>query len=679
MRASRAAVICALLVLGACSGSTGTPTVPDAAQPGGQDEAGSLVPVAVLGNGLAIDAASADGAGGLVVTSIGVNLIGGDGAEVRVPTTVDTRSARVLMAADARHGVVTDYQTTELWSLGPAPSLIQRFEGATPVGFARDGSALVTSTPEAVTSTSLDPDIESHVVLEAPEGAVLGPATMSSDGATIAAQVSGVDADFVIRRDGQDPATVDVFSDSAMHVDDLRVTDDGGRLLMQTNAGDPFARGLASWNARTSSLEWDLGPDEMGDEVSWTVGADGRVLLADPSRLRIVGTDGTIGPDQPLDASGRRPIVAATAQHYAMTSGDGVVRFLGLDGTSTGAVFDAGRPVVSLDPVVSADGVISVDASGVVRTIAGNGDTIWTSEAYRSSAVNDVALSSDDADIAYVSTDGAVTIGSTEHPDALRFTQPEGSVDAVTFSPDGELLVTAVAQRLSDVAFDDTISFWNPGDATLLTAFGGEGEDVNGCANFRAGVAFSPDGSQLATASHDFSVNIHDADGSLHTTLPPGSSTILDLAFSPDGQRLVTTSDDGYVRVWDTDSYDLVREFIGPPGGYWSIAFSSDGSTLVASDITGSLRSIDVESGAETMTFEGTTTRTGRFAMSPDGSLVAGATDGTAIGIWSTSTGELLSTTDGHHMAVTSAVFSSDGSELITGSGDGTVRVWAVT
>jgi WD40 repeat protein len=78
------------------------------------------------------------------------------------------------------------------------------------------------------------------------------------------------------------------------------------------------------------------------------------------------------------------------------------------------------------------------------------------------------------------------------------------------------------------------------------------------------------------------------------------------------------------------------------------------------------------------MAFEGTTSRTGRPAVSPDGSLVAAPGEGNAVGIWSTETGRLVTTADGHQMPVTSAAFSSDGSILVTGSTDTTVRTWSV-
>ncbi len=64
-------------------------------------------------------------------------------------------------------------------------------------------------------------------------------------------------------------------------------------------------------------------------------------------------------------------------------------------------------------------------------------------------------------------------------------------------------------------------------------------------------LAYSPDGTRLATASND-KARLWDAEsGELLLTLLGHSSDIGRIRFSPDGTRLVTTSDDKTVKVWD--------------------------------------------------------------------------------------------------------------------------------
>ena len=65
------------------------------------------------------------------------------------------------------------------------------------------------------------------------------------------------------------------------------------------------------------------------------------------------------------------------------------------------------------------------------------------------------------------------------------------------------------------------------------------------------GVAFSPDGRLLATASHDGTARLWDpATGEPRRTLTGHTDAVIGVAFSPDGRLLATASHDKTARLW---------------------------------------------------------------------------------------------------------------------------------
>ena len=152
-------------------------------------------------------------------------------------------------------------------------------------------------------------------------------------------------------------------------------------------------------------------------------------------------------------------------------------------------------------------------------------------------------------------------------------------------------------------------------------------------------MAVSPDGARVA-------VIWHGAQGLGLDTVQPGfgqprATSAQDigftwaLAFSPDGTRIATAGEDGLTRLWDTSTGRMIAECRGHTRKVLSVAFRPDGRRLVTASADGTVRQWDPATGREVESpYERHTGEVVTAAYSPDGLWVAsGGTDRT-VRVW---------------------------------------------
>jgi WD40 repeat protein len=155
---------------------------------------------------------------------------------------------------------------------------------------------------------------------------------------------------------------------------------------------------------------------------------------------------------------------------------------------------------------------------------------------------------------------------------------------------------------------------------------------------------------------------------SLIQTFEGHSSSVNAVAFSPDRSQLASASDDGVVKLWDAATGAGRQTLKGHSSSVEAVAFSPDGSQLASASCDGTVKLWDAATGAGHQTLRGHSNWVKAVAFSPDGSQLASASNDCTIRLWNAATGAARQTLR-VNAVIQTLLFSSDGSYLETDRG----------
>jgi WD40 repeat protein len=278
-----------------------------------------------------------------------------------------------------------------------------------------------------------------------------------------------------------------------------------------------------------------------------------------------------------------------------------------------------------------------------------------------------------------------------------------GAVNSISFSPDGQTIVSASA--------DNTVRLWEAETGAEIAVLKGHTGAVNTA-------SFSPDGQTILTASIDNTIRLWEARSGAEVARLEGYTGIA--TFSPSGQiiigygnivrlwqirrvyqsvlsnhtrgvfqtefdvtgQLVVSAGNNGAQIWDSETGNLLTQLWGHGANsedkgdqvIQSVVFSPSGQQVATAGWDGTARLWDTYSGKELQTLAGHKGRLINVAFHPSGDILATSAADTSVRLWDTTSGKTLHVISGTNYFD----FSPDGALIATPGLSGTVEVWNV-
>jgi WD40 repeat protein len=189
--------------------------------------------------------------------------------------------------------------------------------------------------------------------------------------------------------------------------------------------------------------------------------------------------------------------------------------------------------------------------------------------------VNGLEFSADSRFLACACDSGVVLFEMAELKERALPGEVSGSV---RFSPDGGTLAFSCVQA-------GEVKLWNLHTNRQVASL-----PVPDILEGPRALALTGDGKALVAAAPG-SVRVCNIGSTVEKRVLPGhTGRIGGLAFSPDGRLLVSASQDQTARVWDVTTGELLTTLTGFRGPLGSVAFSPDGRVLATADWSGAIR-----------------------------------------------------------------------------------------